>query len=71
MFCYSVPLYFSLTLLAPTKVLKLEPSTVANLQRLNASIEQMAQAMDEFESMAKSISSITDSVAAIVDKLAM
>lgn len=55
---------------ASGKSLKLESSTVANLQRLNASLEHMADSMEQFESIEKSITSISDSIAALVDKLA-
>lgn len=52
------------------KYLKLESSTVANLQRLNEGIDAITASMVQFEAIERSINSLGDSLALIVDSLA-
>lgn len=51
------------------KEIKLAPTTIADLQRLNESMDSIASSMDQFESIEKSITSLGESISIIVDSM--
>jgi hypothetical protein len=50
-----------------SSVITLEESTIKNLQRLNENIDRITSSMSDFESIEKSINSLGQSIAIIVD----